>query len=142
MPQKKTLTRKSTEKARKEYLRLRRAGARGEGGLGRYYFDGKLYKRGGIYAASPAQAGLMVSTGHFERIHQDDLEAARGESGQPRGLNLSDRTRVRRREATARRRRESVLVDDAGAVDDSLLDTGAAEVGAGGEGDESDKVSV
>ncbi len=129
----------------KTIIRLARLGARGEGGLARYYYQptGKMYRREQLYALDKNLAEELLATGKFERIHPDDLARAKKEAKTGRGMTLADRQKAKRREAMLRKRRRPVLVDDAGAIesDDDLLDTGAGEAEAT-EGDEEGALSV
>lgn len=100
----------------KTILRLKRIGPRGEGGLASYHYDGRLYKRAGLYAIDSQKARVLISTGHFERIHPDDLAAAKKDARAPRGMSVNDRQRQKRREAMMKRRRQ-VVVDDVEEVD-------------------------
>lgn len=127
----------------KVIVRLARLGPRGEGGVARYYYrpTGKMYTRDRIYKLEKNLANELLATGKFERIHPDDLERAIKEAKAPRGMSLNDRQRAKRREAMLKKRRQSVLVDGDGALDDDsvvegdddLLDTGAAEAEGDGE---------
>lgn len=116
-----------------EYLRLARLGPRGEAGLNSYYYEGRVYKRSGLYQVDAGKARVLMSTGKFERVHPDDLERARREARSPRGRDLNAATRAKRREAALRKRRQLP------ALEDDLIDT--AE-GAGGDDAGEDVVTV
>lgn len=103
------------------YLRLRRYGPRGEGGLARYHSRqyGRLYKRDGIYPVDDQeQARMLLSTGAFEQIPADRLELAKSVAKTPRGVSLEERSR-RQRRARARRR-PTPLVEEAPTMSEDL----------------------
>ncbi len=120
---------------KKVILRLKRLGARGEGGLNSFYFEKKLYRRTGLYSVDRGRAQEMLATDKFEIIHPDQLAHAKREARQARGLTVNDKARQRRREAMMRKRRQPVIVEGDGILDDDsdLVE----ELGdAGSDGDE------
>ncbi len=104
---------KAKAQERKYYVRLARGGQNGEEGLARYFLGGKLYRREGIYRVDQRTRVTLKRTGKFEDIMPDDLEQAKIESKAGRGMTLTQRTRLKRREAQKlRRRRTMPQVDD------------------------------
>lgn len=98
---------------RKYYMRLRRSGQHEEEGLARYFFNRKLYKREGIYRVDAKTRQALKRTGKFEDIMPEDLEAAKVSAGSGRGPTITQRARLKRREAQRlRRRRTMPQVDD------------------------------
>lgn len=121
----------------KYILRLKRVGPHGEGGLARYYFEKKLYKRAGLYGVPKDRARLMLSTGKFERIMPEDLELARKEAKRGRGISINERMRQKRRAAMLRKRRQYTAAEDDG--DEGLI---IEDSGDAAEGDEEDSLAV
>ena len=116
------------KKAEHVYLRLARLGPRGEGGLNSYYYEGRIYKRSGIYQVNIDKAKVLLSTGKFERIH--DMDQAQREAKGPRGRNLNAANRAKRREAQMRKRRQVPEFDD----DEAPIDTSESGDESEGEG--------
>ena len=111
----------------KVYLRLVRRGPRGSGGPGRYYYakTGKIYKRSGVYAVPEEHARVLLSTGAFESVREDQVQLALQQARVPRGVTLDQRLRDERDARRATRSRIQPLeeaeqvADLAPAADDS-----------------------